>query len=329
MKKFISKVLAFLSALTIAVPLTACSKDDGKVHIYMPDGAPAIALSALMDSGYAGADFTVVTASSIAGHVSSGNADMAIMPINAAAKLYNGGVDIVMLTVNTHGNLYIVGNSGVDELGDLVGMRLGVIGRGNVPDLILRMLLEESDIDYEVSDSAVSGKIALRYEETGGALLPLLGKGDIDYALLGEPAVTTATTKFEGKVPVIDMQETWELTIGGEYPQACLVAKGSLIDNRREFVNGFLAALEKSDGWAEANPDKALQAVKSHMQKGSTSELTVLSSTIVKRCNIYTVAAEEKRADCTDYFRLLTRLELDNGTTALNKVPDDNFYYQP
>ncbi len=327
------KHLAVVAAAALAATsLAACAGGDRAaartVKVYMPDGAPAIALSALMDSGYADAEFTVVPASSIAGHVSSGACDMAIMPINAAATLYNKGVDIVMLTVNTHGNLYVVGDGDASDLSALKGSKLGVIGQGQVPDLTLRMLLDGAEIPYAVSDSAAEGSISLTYAADGGTLLPMLKTGKVDYALLAEPAVTTAASKLEKSI-LIDMQSEWEKAFGGEYPQACLVAKKSLVNSDKAYVDAFIAAVKESDGWAEENPDKAVAAVGAHMQSGAATSLTALSAPTVKRCNIRTVSAAEQKESCAAFFERLTAVKTELGTAALAKAPDDGFYYKP
>ncbi len=125
-----------------------------------------------------------------------------------------------------------------------------------------------------------------------------------------------------------DIQEMWEGAFESSYPQACLVAKGSLIDDRRDFVEAFLTALENTDGWAESNPDKAVAAVKANVASGIQSELGALTSDIVRRCNIRTVSADDSRDDCTAYFTLLTKLQINDTLTALDKVPDAEFYYQ-
>ncbi|MDE7164397.1 MAG: ABC transporter substrate-binding protein [Clostridiales bacterium] len=331
MKKIVSFVCAAVVSCAAMLPLTACgSGDDSEktIHVYMPDGAPAIALASLMDSGYSGFDFTVVPSEEIGGVVSNGTADMAIMPIDAAAKLYNGKTDIVMLSVNTHGNLYMVGKTENITLGDLKGQRLGVIGQGSVPDNTLRILLNYEQMEYQVSENAVSGKVALTYAPAP-TLMPLLKQGKLDYILLGEPAVTNAMTATGGKI-AMDMQEQWTIAFGGNFPQACLVAKGSLIDERKADVNKFLAAVKESDGWAEQNPDKALKAVEDNMKSGNQTTLKALSAEIIKRCNISAVSSEDSREQCDKYFQRLSTLRADAlGTPVLAKVPDLDFYYQP
>lgn len=326
----LKKIICLALSSVLGASLIACGNGNGDpetkdVHVYMPDGAPAIALASLMNSGYDRADFTVVPASDIGAQVSTGAADMAMMPINAAATLYNKGVQIVMLTVNTHGNLFVVGGEEIDGLDGLKGKRLGVIGEANVPDLTLKMLADELDVELEKSETATDGKIVVRYAADGGALMPLLKTGAVDYALLAEPAVTTAVGAT-GKQVVMDMQELWKNTFDGEYPQACLVAKKSLVQNDKSYVDGFIAALKSSDGWAEDNADKAVEVIGEHMKSGTVSTLTTLNKSIVERCNIRTVSAQSAKTDCAAFFAKLTHIQTAIGT-ALDKAPDDGFYY--
>lgn len=329
MKKIVSFVCATAFACAAMLPLTACGNDDGDntIHVYMPDGAPAIALAALMDSGYSGFDFTVVPSDEIRGVVSNKTADLAIMPIDAAANLYNGNTDIVMLSVNTHGNLYIVGKTDNITFEDLKGQRLGTIGQGSVPDNVLRMLLENADIGYQQSEAAVAGNIALTYADAT-TLIPSLKQGKLDYILLGEPAVTNAMNATGGKL-AMNMQEQWQIAFGGSFPQACLVAQGSIIDERKDDINKFLTALKESDGWAKQNPDKALKAIENNMKKGNQTTLKALSADIIERCNISTVSAEDSRESCDKYFQRLSKLQTALNKPVLAKVPDLDFYYQP
>ncbi|MDE7464167.1 MAG: ABC transporter substrate-binding protein [Clostridiales bacterium] len=318
--------------------LVGCADDNGdgieKFEVYMPDGAPAIAMSALMNDGYYATDFTVVQASTISMRVASGDADLAIMPVNAAAALYNGGKKITMLSVQTHGNLYFVGKDadGV-TLENLVGKRVGVIGRGQVPDLTLRMLLDESGIGYEESADAVNGKIALTYGADGPSLLPLLKQGKIDYAFLAEPAATNAvnnlSTAEKPLAIVMDAQELWREAFDTEYPQACLVAQNDVVSKHPEYVKWFMRALKSTDGWAETNSSKAIAAVAANMETGVASTLPAsLAADVIARCNIETVYAWDAKADCAAYFQKLTTLQTELGEPVLSKVPDEKFYLE-
>ena len=85
MKIKFSKILAVALAALIAACCFACTPSADEIRVYMPDGAPAIALSKFMHEGYADTVFTVVPNGEILrARVASGDADLAIMPINAS-----------------------------------------------------------------------------------------------------------------------------------------------------------------------------------------------------------------------------------------------------
>lgn len=328
-KKIFSAAIAAIVSCAAALSFAGCSGEKKSVYkIYMPDGAPAIAMSALMASGYEGASFTVVSAAAIDGAVGSGQADLAILPVDTAARIYNGGADIVMLTVNTHGNLYIVGDEAISEIDDLVGKRLALIGKGKFPDMTARLLFDRYGLKYEESNDAVDGKVALRYIDDGSKAPPLFTAGSIDYALLAEPAATNISGKL-GKTIAADVQELWDTAFTSSNPQACLIAKGKIVDNDKKFIDGFIAALKESDGWAKAHPAEAVSAIADHMQTGTEPSLKTLTADIVERCNVRTVDAETLRTACDAYFTRLTKLPVDElNTFALDKVPSAEFYYK-
>lgn len=175
-------------------------------------------------------------------------------------------------------------------------------------------------------DNGVAPTVSITYAADGSALMPMLKRGDIDYAFLAEPAATTAVNNL-GKSIVMDVQEQWREVFGGDYPQACLVAKGDIVKNDKAFVDAFIAAVAASDGWAEQNPDKATQAVKANMESGTQSTLAALTGEIIERCNIETVSAAQSKASCATYFDKLSKLTNELGKPVLAKSPDDGFYY--
>ncbi len=329
------KTLCLIAAAAVAaIGFAGCADEPQpeKLHVYMPDGAPAIALSKFMNDGYAGADFTVVPNSAkvkIAQHVAKGDADFAILPVNAAATLYNGGTDIVMLSVNTHGNLYVIGDGDAIAPDDLVGKRLGVIGQANVPEHALKMLLEKKDIGYVEPETptVTEGKVSITYVGNGTQLGPQLKNNTIDYGFLAEPAATTLCNNLSKNI-VLDVQEQWREAFGGDFPQACLVVKKSLTETKKKYVEDFVTALAAADEWAEQNPTAAVDAVKAHMEDGAASTLTTLSAETVKRCNIKTVTAAQSKASCETYFTKLVEMSTALGS-PISKVPDAGFYYMP
>ena len=149
------KLLSLLAAIALVFTLGACepipntgSGNGGNVPapasvtVYAPDGAPAVAISKIINDGKIGN--TEATVNIVAGadllttNVANGSADVAVMPVNLAAKTYNGGVKIKLVSVNIFGCLYMVGKTPVTALTDLVGKVVYNIGRGGTPDLTLK-----------------------------------------------------------------------------------------------------------------------------------------------------------------------------------------------
>ena len=95
-------------------------------------------------------DFTLAgSADEVTPALIKGELDMACVPANLAAVLYNkteGAVQV--LAVNTLGVLYIVENGeSVQSLADLKGKTVVAAGKGSTPEYALRYLLSENGID--------------------------------------------------------------------------------------------------------------------------------------------------------------------------------------
>ena len=289
------------------------------VKIYLPDGAPALSLVSVFDKTEIGGypvKFTVVPSSNIASYLMNGTADLAIVPTNAAAIIYNRENPYKYISANTHGNLFMIGREETNSLADLKGKVVGVIGQGQVPDLIFRTLLEKAGIEYEVGDKPIKNKVALYYAQDGGVLLPLIKQGRVSYGVLGEPAVTTALSNIEGSKVVFDIQQLW----GDGYPQAGLMAKDSVSD---EFINALFAELEQNEAYAENNPNEAKERIAAHMIESSETTVKVLTEDTVKRCNVRLVRAEECKDGVIEFLTAFYSLE---PSSIGGKLPDDNFF---
>ncbi len=317
MKKIILFVLTFALALCT---FSACgAPDEDTVNIYLPDGAPALALVSIFDrTEIAGqkVKFTIVPSDYISSAVTNGEADLAIVPTNLAANLYNKNMGYKFVSANTHGNLYVVGKSDLNSFADLKGKRVGVIGQGQVPDLVFRSLLVREGIEYETSDTPIDGKVAISYVAAAANLFPSLNADKIEFGVFAEPAVATALSKVEGTKIAMDLQQQW----GGGYPQAGLVAKNEIDD---AFIKGLFDALREDPDFAENDPTQALELIKACMRESTQTVIAKLDADIVARCNIKLVPAEECKDKVIEFLSALGEL----APNAIGgKVPDDNFF---
>ncbi len=322
MKKFITIVLTLMLALVMFVACDDKPETKPEYNVFMPDGAPALSLVSQFDkaeiAGYK-VNFTVVPASAIATYCMSEQADLAILPTNAAANVYNKGKAYKYVAATSHGNLFGVGKSELASVQDLKGKVVGVIGQGQVPDMMMRAIFAKNDIEIVVGESGatgVEGKVTLVYAADGPTLMPLIKKGTVDFGVLGEPAVTTAISNNIG-VLAFNVQHLYGAT---GYPQAGLVAKNSVED---EFLTAFLDAIKAGEKFAEENPQQAVTLIGSKMLDGSESSIKALSAQTVKRCNIKIVPSGECKQQVLD---LLTAIYQIKAEAVGGKVPDKAFF---
>ncbi len=127
--------------------------------VYMPDGAPALAMAKLMqeDTMDDGFTYKVVAPATIASRVTNkdenANADFCVLPVTAASKLLGSGERYKMLGVVTHGNLYLISKNGTpltaENITHLQGKTIGVLQINEVPGLTLKTVLNKYGLSYK------------------------------------------------------------------------------------------------------------------------------------------------------------------------------------
>ena len=128
----------------------------GVLQLYVPDGAPALAVAKLVAekntltvAGYT-VNVHIVPANTIAAHIAKGDGDIVIMPANGGANLVVKGADYKFLCSNTRGILYMISKSeGSVSPEDLAGKTVGCIGQGAVPQYAFERILAANGLAIE------------------------------------------------------------------------------------------------------------------------------------------------------------------------------------
>ncbi len=319
----IGKIALFLAGI-FCFGLCACAKnDEERITVYMPDGAPSIALAHLMagDTEEDGVDYRVVAAATISSRVTyedeAKNADLCVLPLTAASKLLGDGERYALLGIVTHGNLYFLSKEmdAIDDLSALTGKTVGVLQINEVPGLTLKSLLKKRGIGYqELTNSAQPSASLVNLQATVAGEL----KGAA--TLMAEPAATAACKN--GYQIVGDLQALY----GGEsgYPQAALVVKQSLLAKKEEWVKSF-AEKVASNAWIfEASGDALVKAVSDHLEDSSATtslKADLLTSEVVRRCGVSFAYAKASKGEIEEFLGGL--LEINEKAAA---IPSEKFY---
>ena len=326
-KLFVTLACAVLAALTL-VGFSACSnKDDGKVTVYMPDGAPALAMAQLMNENpkfSKEVSYHVVSAASTIGSYvtyenNSKNADLIIMPVNTASTILSGGGKYKMLGAVTHGNLYILANKNKEELTtenfqeSISEAKVGVMQLQQFPGVMFKTLLNKYSASAQLS--------AVQLAQVDGKSL------DYDYFIVPEPHATSRVGNSELDLKIVGSLQS--LYGEGGYPQAVLMAKTELIKNSPEFIAEFCTALTGASEWLVSDSvtgETILNTIKTHYADpdNTAPAFTNLSNEVIGHCAIrfdYSAECKQSVIDLLTEFRQVDE--------SFAKVVDDNFFYIP
>ena len=166
MKKWIA-LTALLLCVTL-LPMAAMAQDAAPVRIWGLIGPTGMSLAPIMAEHNAAYDIRLAAApEELVGTVVSGNYDIAALPTNLAAVLYQKTEgQLQMLAINTLGVLYVLEKGDtVHEAADLAGKSIMLSGQAAVPEYALSYILsangiEDATLDYRSEHNEVSALAA-------------------------------------------------------------------------------------------------------------------------------------------------------------------------
>lgn len=251
--------------------------------------------------------------------MAKGELDIALVPANAAAVLYQRtGGGVVAVDINTLGVLSIVsGSDKVDSAADLKGRTIYLTGKGTTPEASLKYILQQNGLterDY-----------TLEYKSEAAEVVAVLVENPSAIGLLPQPFATAAMMQNENLREVLNMNEEWD-KVQGEGGSA-MVTGVTLV--RREFLEKNEAAVrefirEHKDSAAAAN-ENAAGAAELAVKAGIAAEKSIAQNAIPK-CSITCVTGEDMKTLLSGYLEVLAGFdaELVGGS-----LPGGDFYYVP
>lgn len=289
------------------------------VNVMVLNGTTGFGMAKLITDAAAGEaaldyTFSVETdASNITAALISGSCDIAALPTNAAATVYNktgGGVQV--LALNTLGVLYLVVNGEtvtVDELSDLEGMT--VYAPAQNPTFIFEAICQAAGVNVTV-DNTYAQPADLR---------TALAAGEVDIAVLPEPMVTIACSANESLTVALDLTEQWDAVYPvGSLVQGCVVARTEFVEQNPEAVAAFLEEYEASIAYLSEDVSAAAQLV----ETSGVFTSAAVAEKAIPNCNVCFITGQEMADALGGYLEILYGLFPDSVGGA---IPGDDFYY--
>lgn len=320
MKKGIAMVLALVMALGL-VGLASAEEDKTVVRIGSLKGPTTMGLVKLMQDDKNGEslndyEFTMAgAADEISGKLATGDLDMALIPANLAAVLYNNTQGKIQMTaINTLGVLYVVeAGDSIQSIEDLKGKTVLSTGKGTTPEYGLNFVLSKNGID-----PAKDLTIEFKSEATEAAAA--LADGSATIAVLPQPFVTTAMMNNDKLRLALSLTDEWAKV----EPESAMITGVAVVNaefaqQNPEAVRNFLSEYQASTEYVNANPQEASVWI----EEADIAPAAVAEKAI-PQCNIVCITGTEMKEKAEGYLNALYE---QNPKAVGGQLPDEAFYF--
>lgn len=291
-----------------------------EVSIVSPDGLPAIAIAKIakekpvIKDGYNTTYSVINTTEALSTTVMKQEPDIAIVPSNMAALVYNKTSNYQIAGTTGMGSFYLVSSEDIKDFNDLVGKEVANIGKGLTPDITVKSILKEKGINPD--------DVNFTYVNSATDIVPLLATGKVSTGFVPEPALTVLMSKNPNLKIIENLNDAWKETFNSPqgYPQSTVIVKKELINNDKEFVNAFLNNLSDSITWANENPSKVGEYAN---EIGVTTDKKVIEKSL-DRANLKYIPIKDMVDDYNNYYQKLFDFD---AKTVGGKLPDEGIYF--
>ena len=342
MNKMKIRLLSLLTLAALLFSMTSClswgtggKKEEAPeqpavINVYTLNGTTGFGMAKLMNDAKNGSttekyNFSVQTdASNVTAALLNGSADIAALPTNAAANIYNkseGGV--VVLAVNTLGCLYLLTNQNatVTSFADLRGKTVYVPAQN--PTFIFTYLCQQNGLTVGTDITIDSTTYA-----QPAALKDAVGAGLVDIAVLPEPMVTiainTAAKNADSGTVItnaMDLTAEWnKVAPAGSLVQGCVVVRRAFLEQYPQAVESFLQEYKASIEYLSADLDSAAQMI---VDNGIFTSAPVAKKAL-PNCNVCFLDGSAMKTAMETYLGILNGIA---PASSGEKLPAENFYY--
>ncbi len=256
-------------------------------------------------------------ASAFAAPLAQGEIDIAAVPSNLAAALYNNTEGkIEVLAVNNNGVLAVVERGEeITSLADLEGKTVYATGQGAVPEYTIRYLLSERGIDPDVD-------VTIQWCSDTTEALSYISSDEHAVAILPQPFVTAACAQVEDLSIAIDLNDEWAALDNGSSMVIGVVVV------RREFAEAhpveaaiFMDEYAKSVAYAKEDVEGAAALIERYGIVGSAA----IAQKALPGCHLSGVTGEEMKSELEGFLQVLYD---QNPQSVGGAMPGEDFYFE-
>ena len=249
--------------------------------------------------------------------VASGEMKLTAAPSNVGVNLANQGMNFGLLNIMTNGlQNILVKDPNIKSIEDLIGKKLIMPFKNDMPDLVLRAICKKRGIDIS--------KIEINYVQTPPEAIGLFLQKDFDAALSIEPMSSAAILR--GKKMGVDVRVGFELPeVWGEsfgikpyIPQAGLIVDLDYYNANRDVFEIFHKDMQNALKWILENKQSAAQIGAQYLPAPEPALANAF-----ERSNLTVTKAKDLTDELMSFFEVLFEL---NPKLLGGKMPDKSLF---
>ena len=289
------------------------------LRVYSLKGPTSMGLASLLRDSEKGKTFntyesTICTAADeVTTALVSGKADIALLPANAAAALFNRASGFSVVSINTLGVLYLIENGEtVYSIEDLAGKTVCLTGKGTTPEYSLRYLLAA----YEIED-----QVQLEFKSEAQEVVAAMDEDLAMIGLLPQPFATAAMLQNESLRQALDLNEEWnKVNENITLVTGVTVVRDEILEQYPEQIAVFLQEAAAGIQYVNDNPADAAILIKNLEIVNKTK----IAEAAIPFCNLVSITGKDMKQMLSAYLQTL----YDQNPKAVGgAMPPDDFYY--
>lgn len=244
--------------------------------------------------------------------ISKGEIDIAAVPANLAATLYNkteGNVEVG--AINTLGVLHIIENGDtLTDIKDLEGKTIYTVGKGTSPEGVLNSVIKGNNLE----------NVNIEFKQEASEIAAILNQEENVIAMLPEPFVSVVTLKNENIKRVFNMNEEWMKVNDTPQVTGVLIARSEFIEDNKEAFDAFLHDYEESITYANENVAEVSKIVEKMeiVPEG-------LGEKSIPNIDMEYIDGSKMEEILSNYLEKIFEFE---PKLVGGKLPDERFYYK-
>lgn len=294
------------------------------VNIMVLNGTTGFGIAKMISdvsSGTAALNYNIsveTDASNVTAALINGSVDIAALPTNAAAVVYNKTQgEVQALALNTRGVLYVVTDSenSVSSFEDLRGKTVYCPAQN--PTFIFSYLCESNGLTVG-EDIFIDNTYAQPAD-----LRTAMAAGEVSIGVLAQPLITAAIAANDSLTVDLDLTEEWDkVAPEGSLVQGCVVVRKAFAQENPELVAQFLKEYEASIAFLDTNTEEAAQMI----VDADIFTSAPVAMKAIPECNQCFIIGTEMQEALGEFLAIMLEVAPDS---IGGQLPGQDFYYMP